>query len=82
MFLMETMPTKKRTRRDEIFSYIADYAFEHHNAPSTYEIAAKFEIAQQTVYGHMMKLMAEDRLEQIDGKWKLPTAEYIRPDEV
>lgn len=67
------------TRRDKIVLYIAEYAIDHHNAPSTPEIARNFGIAQQTVYHHMIKLMAEGRLLQLDGKWKLPQAEYIPP---
>lgn len=71
----------KRTRRDEIIDFIATYATDHHNAPSTLEIARVFGIAQQTVYHHMIKLMAEGRLVQPDGKWKLPGATYIPPDQ-
>lgn len=70
----------RNTRRDQIILFIADYATDHHNAPSTIEIARQFGIAQQTVYNHMIKLMAEGRLAQVDGKWKLPKAEYIPPD--
>ena len=69
------------TRRDAILVYIANYAIDHHNAPSTPEIARQFCIAQQTVYNHMTKLIAEGRLMQIDGKWKIPSAEYIPPQE-
>ncbi len=68
------------TRRDEILLLIADYAEKHHNAPSTLELARLLGIAQHTVYGHMVKLMAENRLLQVDGKWKLPDALYIRPE--
>jgi predicted transcriptional regulator len=70
------------TRRDQIITFIAEYATEHHNAPSTLEIAAAFEISQQTVYGHMVKLMAERRLIQVDGRWKIPNAEYTPPVEL
>lgn len=70
---------KTETRRDQIIAFIAEYAVTHHNAPSTLEIAEAFDIAQQTVYGHMIKLMAEDRLIQVDGRWKIPNAEYTPP---
>lgn len=70
---------KTETRRDQIIIFIAEYAVTHHNAPSTYEIAAAFQISQQTAYQHMVKLMAEDRLVQIDGRWKIPNAEYTPP---
>lgn len=68
------------TRRDEILLFMADYIEIHHNAPSTIETARYFGIAQHTVYVHMVKLMAERRLLQVDGKWKIPDAEYIRPE--
>lgn len=69
----------KIKRRDEILAYIAEYAVDHHNAPSTIEIARQFDIAQQTAYNHMVKLIAEGRLQQVDGRWKLPEAQYIPP---
>lgn len=73
----------RRTRRDEILDYIAEYATEHHNAPSTREIALAFAIAQHTTYVHMLKLLAEGRLIQtVAGRWKIPGAVYIPPDEV
>lgn len=70
------------TRRDQILIFIAEYATEHHNAPSTGDIAAVFDIARQTVYHHLESLMDEGRLVQVDGKWKLPRAEYIPPDDI
>lgn len=76
---MRRIPFEK-TRRAEILSFIADYAVDHHNAPSTPEIARTLGVSQQCVYAHMMKLMAERRLLQIDGKWKLPEAHYTPPD--
>lgn len=75
-------PTRRETRRDQILAFIAEYATEHHNAPSTREIALAFGIAQHTVYQHMIKLMAEGRLLQTKtGRWKIPKAQYIPPDE-
>lgn len=69
----------RTTRRDEIWHFIGEYAVDHHNAPSTLEIARVFGIAQQTVYHHMMHLISEGKLCQVDGKWKLVNAEYIPP---
>lgn len=71
---------KTETRRDQIIAFIAEYAVTHHNAPSTLEIAQAFGIHSSTVYDHMIKLMAEDRLIQVDGRWKIPGADYTPPD--
>ncbi len=79
MDYIATHKPAKITRRDEILGYIAEYATDHHNAPSTYEIARAFEIGQKTVYNHLMRLIVEGRLIQTDGKWKIPQAEYIPP---
>jgi DeoR/GlpR family transcriptional regulator of sugar metabolism len=70
---------KTETRRDQIIAFIAEYAVTHHNAPSTYEIAEAFQISQQTAYIHMVKLLAEQRLTQVDGRWKIPGADYTPP---
>ena len=68
------------TRRAQILAFIAEYATDHHNAPSTLEIARAMGISQQCVYNHMVKLIAERRLMKLDGKWKIPAAHYIAPD--
>lgn len=68
------------TRRDEILRYIAAYTIDHHSAPSTIVIGRQFKITHQVVYGHLMKLVKEGRLLQIDGHWKIPEAEYYPPD--
>lgn len=70
------------TRRDEILLYMADYIEQHHNAPSSREVAYHFRIRQQTAYSHLMKLQAEQRLIMIDGRWKLPGAKWEAPDEL
>lgn len=70
----------RETRRDQILHYMAEFIKEHHNAPSTLEIARHFCIAQQTAYSHVVKLMAERRLEQVDGRWKIPHATYEAPE--
>lgn len=74
------MPMKKRTRRDEIFTFMAEYITDHHNAPSSHEIARHFKLKQQTVYNHLLKLIAEDRIVRVDGRLKLAGGEYIPPD--
>ena len=73
------MTSQPTTRRDEILVFIATYATDHHNAPSTYEIAAHFKISQPTVYAHLKHLLEEQRLEMVDGKWRIPKAEYTPP---
>jgi len=81
MVALKAHPVRE-TRRDQILRFIAEYATEHHNAPSSIEIARAFNIAQHTTYMHMVKLQAEGRLIRTKaGRWKIPTAEYIPPDE-
>jgi predicted transcriptional regulator len=75
-----TTAPKRRLRRDEIISFMAEYVVDHHNAPSTREIAYALGIAQQTAYHHILKLIAEGRVIQVDGRFKLVGAEYIPPD--
>lgn len=70
------------TRRDEIVCFMAAYIEQHHNAPSSREIAYHFGISQQTAYGHLMRLQIEGRLIQIDGRWKLQGATWEAPDEL
>lgn len=71
---------RRQLRRDEIIAFMAEYAMDHHNAPSTREIAYALGIAQQTAYHHILKLIVEGRIIQVDGRFKLVGAEYIPPD--
>lgn len=67
------------TQRDHILRYMAEFATAHHNAPSTRQVAQHFDRAQQTVYCHMRRLIAEKRLELTEGGWKLVGAQYVPP---
>lgn len=67
------------TQRDRILNFMAVYTTEHHNAPSTYQIAHHFERCQTTICGHMKRLIAEHRLVLSDGHWKLIGASYTPP---
>ena len=69
-------------RRDEILLFIAEYARDNHNAPSTREIASNFAISHQAVYTYMQKLIDEGRLVQSGGRWKIPDNEYIISDKL
>lgn len=71
----------RETRRDQILRYMISFIEAHHNAPSTYEIARQFGIAQQTARDHLDKLMDEGRVVRVDGRLKLSGAEYIGPEE-
>jgi hypothetical protein len=71
---------KKPTRREEIFAFICMYADEHNGpTPSILEIKGHFGLAYGTVYAHVMKLIAERRLEQQDGKLVVPGSEWVPP---
>lgn len=76
------MKITKETRRDQIIAFIALYTTDHHNAPSTLKIAEHFSISHITVWNHMQRLMAEGRLLQVDGEWKIPKAEYSAPNDL
>lgn len=78
---MDTIKPKRQLRRDEIIAFMAEYAVDHHNAPSTREIAFALGIAQQTVVHHLEILKQEGRLQVLDGKLKLTGAVYIPPPE-
>ncbi len=69
----------KVKRRYEIMMFIASYTIAHHNAPSTYEIAAHFRLNQKTVRAHLDKLIDEGKAVRIDGKLKLIQGEYYPP---
>lgn len=72
---------KQSTRRDEIYDYIVLYADEHNgNSPSILEVTHHFQLAYGTVYGHVMHLIAERRIERLDGKLVVPGAEWIPPN--
>jgi predicted transcriptional regulator len=71
----------QRTRREEMFDWIAEYVSIHHNAPSSYIIASAFGISRQAVDGHLLKLVKEKKVEYVDGCLRLKGAEYIPPDE-
>lgn len=82
MFVMNEIAShrpKRQTRRDEILLYMAEFITDHHNAPSSHEIARHFGLAQQTVYNHLMRLIAEGRVVRVDGRLKLSGAEYFAP---
>lgn len=79
MLVMIEPKVIKPKRRDEIMVYIASYTTIHHNAPSTYEIAAHFRLNQKTVRAHLDKLIDEGKAERVDGKLKLIEGEYYPP---
>lgn len=81
LMTIDHIKPKRQLRRDEIVAFFAEYAVDHHNAPSTREIAYALGIAQQTVYRHLLKLCEEGRMAQLDGKFKLTDARYIPPPE-
>jgi hypothetical protein len=71
---------KSPTRRQEIYEFILVYADEHNgNSPSILEVKKNFRLAYGTVYTHVMKLIAERRIEQIDGKLVVIGAEWNPP---
>jgi len=71
---------RQPTRRDEIFAFVCRYADEHSGpTPSILEIAHHFELAYGTVYGHVMRLIAERRLAQQDGKLVVPGSAWTPP---
>lgn len=67
----------RTTRRDQILVYISEYASEHHNAPSTYQIAEASGVSQVRVRYCLRQLADEGRIEYIDGKLRVVGAEYI-----
>ena len=73
---------RSETRRDQILVWMAEYITENHNAPSAAKVAKHFGISEITAYRHMVKLVAESRLQLVDGGWKIPEAEYVPPPDI
>lgn len=68
------------TRRDEIMAYICRYAREHWGpSPSIREVAIEFGLNYTTVYRHIKRLIAEERLEMRDGKLMVVGANWFPP---
>ena len=80
--MLAAMKAKRgRTRRDEIYDYICDYAdVKNGPTPSIREVSQAFKLGYTTVYNHVMKLIAERRIEQEDGKLIVIGSEWIPPD--
>ena len=80
--MLAAMERKRgRTRRDEIYDYICDYAdVKNGPTPSIREVSQAFKLGYTTVYNHVMKLIAERRIEQEDGKLIVIGSEWIPPD--
>lgn len=71
---------RPRTRRDEIFDFICEYANAHRGpTPSIHEIALHFERSYSTVYRHVQRLREENRLDMRDGKLIVPDARWLPP---
>lgn len=80
LIAMERKP-RGRTRRDEIYEYICAYAdVKNGPTPSIREVSQAFKLGYTTVYNHVMKLIAERRIEQEDGKLIVIGSEWIPPD--
>lgn len=80
---MSSQPTpgRPRTRRDEILAYICVYARAHNgNSPTIREVAAHFGLSHITVYHHLLKLQAEERLALVDDKWVVDGARWFGPE--
>jgi hypothetical protein len=71
---------RKTTRRDEIYDFVCTYADEKDGpTPTIREISISFGLAYTTVYHHVIKLIAERRLRQEDGKLIVVDSEWIPP---
>lgn len=74
------LATIKRTRRDDIFLFIAEYADAHvGNTPSLGEIARAFNLKRSTVYTHTLKLVNDGRALWRDGELILIGSEFYPP---
>lgn len=74
-------PVKIRTRRDEIYDYICEYADEHNGpTPSIREVAFYFRRSYSTVYRHIQQLVEEHRLEWRDGKLIVVASSWLPPE--
>ncbi len=72
---------RRRTRRDEIYEWICDYADEMDGpTPSINEVATHFGLAYKTAYVHIVKLILEGRLRQDRRKLIVVRSEWLRPD--
>lgn len=72
------LPTPKTTR-DKVLNFVAGYAEDSHNAPSTRQIAKALKISQNRVMECLDDLEDEGRIERIDGRIKVIGAVYIPP---
>lgn len=71
------------TRRDEIMLFVCEYASEKDGpTPSINEIAQHFGLAYSTVYHHVLKLIIEGRLQQVDGKLCVVGSDWIPPADI
>lgn len=69
-----------RTRRDEIYDYICEYAHKHNGpTPSIREVAFYFDRSYSTVYRHIQQLVEEQRLEWRDGKLIVVESRWLPP---
>lgn len=72
----------RRTRRDEIFDYICDYAIIHDGpTPTIREIAFEFKLNYKTVYDHIQLLIGEGRVNYRNGKIMVTGSQWIGPDD-
>ncbi len=70
----------KRTRRDEIFDWMVDYAGEKSGpTPTIREISIAFGLAYTTTHTHVLKLIRDGRVLQSDGKLIVIDSEWIPP---
>jgi len=75
------MARKRKTRRDEIYEWVCTYADEMDGpTPSINEIASHFDLNYKTVYYHVIKLIAEGRLQQERGKLVVVGSEWLQPE--
>ena len=72
--------TKRRTRRDEIFEFVIEYAETKSGpTPTIREISKAFGLAYTTTYTHILKLIRDGRVMQSDGKLVVIDSEWIPP---
>lgn len=71
---------RRRTRRDEIFEFICDYAEQNLGVtPSLRIIASHFGISHVTVSNHVWKLRAERRVDWVDSRIKVEDSTWTPP---
>jgi hypothetical protein len=68
------------SRRDEIFEWICRHANEM-DGPTPYinQIAVHLKLNYETIYYHVIKVIAEGRLRQERGKLVVVGSEWIEP---